>query len=71
LNVHGGGSLEPLGAQQRRDHVDGDDGRADAPEYGDQHRHTRFRKTARAAKARKAPPPIARKIRSDIADASD
>ena len=44
--------------------TDGDDDRADAPQNGDQHRHTRFRKTARAAKARKAPPPIARKIRS-------
>jgi hypothetical protein len=62
---------EPLGAHERRDHVTGDDDRADAPEDGDDHRHILFNAAARAAKSRNAPPPNARKIRSDIADASD
>ena len=62
---------EPLGSQQGRDHIDGDDDRAGAPEYADNHRHTRFRKTASAAKATKAPPPIARNITSAMPIASD
>jgi hypothetical protein len=60
--------LEPLGAHKRRKHVTGDDDRADAPEDGDDHRHILFNAAARAAKSRNAPPPNARKIRSDIAD---
>jgi hypothetical protein len=61
---------EPLGAHQRRDHVSGDDDRADAPEDGNDHRHILFNAAARAAKSTNAPPPNARKIRSVIADAS-
>jgi hypothetical protein len=63
--------LEPLGAHERRDHVAGDHDGPDTPEDGDDHRHILFIAAARAAKSRNAPPPSARKIRSDIADASD
>jgi hypothetical protein len=65
LNVHdfSPGSSEPLGPQQSRDHVDGDDDRPRTPEHGD-HRHTRLNAAASAAKAMNAPAPTARKITS-------
>jgi hypothetical protein len=65
LNIHcDRPRSEPFGPQQSRDHIDGDGDRADAPEYGDHHRHTRFKAAASAAKAMNAPAPIAKKIMS-------
>jgi len=57
------GSSEPLGPQQRRDHVNGDDQRPRPPEHGD-HRDTRFNAVASKAKTANAPAPTARKVTS-------
>src|SRR5579859_2048487 len=58
--------LELVGAQQRRQHVDGHHDRARHVEDRNQHGHTRLSSTARRPKAGNRPPPVATKTGSSM-----